>query len=1256
VRIFLSSTFIELRDHRDRAIHGITTSRHSAVAMEFFPAEAGEPLGAALRHLDSADIMLLLVGFFGGSCVPDGHGSTYTEAELERARAVEKPILTFVRTEAGVWQNRESNSDAREALQRVHEYASSARVTPAYFESPLELEARLVEALDRWEQAGRPGARRVFAAWDEVFGPSAIQPLSFGHPLVGRDAELRVFNDFLAGSRLIAVVSGRGGIGKSKLVRDWSAALPLDVAVLFVRDGAAWHPDVVKEVPVGRVVLIADDAHADADIGKLLALTRELKSSGRDAKAILMTRPSGAAVLDTQLARRFHPDDVLRVPRLSPLPKADSRALAELLLPPALHVHVPYLVAFAGDTPLVLVVAADLINHGVHLPEVTRQDDFRRLVFDRLLDEYRAGTPGWVDWWNKSLDLIAAVGPLAAESLFVESAASFLARPSDEVIRAIDVLRTRGLLSRRGGIHVVPDALADHILEGAAFRPMGEPTGYVQRVFEVFGETHLTEILANAGEAEWQRSGAHGLLTSEIWRIVLGRIEGVRGWELRHRLKSLERSAPYFPDRVIQVVDLAQRIADELGADEQAEVLRGLPPLLRALRFHLEFIRPAVERLFPLAQEDRRAPHSYPDHAARVLDEMASYGRQPVSFNEEMLRVAGDLAERAGAFEAAYTPLNIIDELLEREVELHDSDERSIRISTTGLNYPAVAAVRRDALALTERLLNRPEPSVQVKAFKVLERLVGGSIRMMGRLPAAEEQEWQDAERVTVLDIIERRIETGEVSPVLVHQVRKSLARLRPLDGSSVATRIDGVLGRIQDSDDLIVVRSICTADWDFRDASNGYHESVAHALEARSLAVKVFMQGWPDATHRVHRLETVLRSASDYAALEYSAAGAFANELFADDIVLDTALHHMLANPDGALAQFMPFALSALRTKNRVLYRRFAMRLTRPNSRELFASAAVQVAAFSEPDSNDLAVLATSLRRDSVTIRKLAIGGFGRALATNPSADLASVVAQCVRLDQQLVEEVSEALFRYIDGATEVNPQVAKTFFDELVEVPELGGYHVLATVARLAAATPGETARFLMARLQRSALEGWRYEVVPGSVAGELDGSALRDWPGYVDFLRSLVGLLAEPTIRPEHVANCFWVCGGIDSTHLAVLDELAHAAGPVAGAQLVSLVGKAPPNLATTHPLFVCHVAQALGGHPDIRREVVRALVLNATPRSWSRTLGEAAPVWVSLRDESQQLLDRYPAVADLFDSLRQYAERRIGEDEAEDEPEE
>ena len=81
-----------------------------------------------------------------------------------------------------------------------------------------------------------------------------------------------------------------------------------------------------------------------------------------------------------------------------------------------------------------------------------------------------------------------------------------------------------------------------------------------------------------------------------------------------------------------------------------------------------------------------------------------------------------------------------------------------------------------------------------------------------------------------------------------------------------------------------------------------------------------------------------------------------------------------------------------------------------------------------------------------------------------------------------------------------------------------------------------------------------------------------------------------------------------------------------------------------------MFASHIVDAIGGPPERTQGRGGAFIGNATPHGWSRTRGEAAPVWVTLRDQGQQLAERFPAVADLFDALRDYAERQIRDDEA------
>jgi hypothetical protein len=98
----------------------------------------------------------------------------------------------------------------------------------------------------------------------------------FRQVLRGRAAELDALSAFLADPRLIVgVLSGRGGIGKSKLLHDWSATVT-GATVLYVRDNAVWHGEAFKEIPVGNIVIVADDAHRLSFLDELLALVRAL--------------------------------------------------------------------------------------------------------------------------------------------------------------------------------------------------------------------------------------------------------------------------------------------------------------------------------------------------------------------------------------------------------------------------------------------------------------------------------------------------------------------------------------------------------------------------------------------------------------------------------------------------------------------------------------------------------------------------------------------------------------------------------------------------------------------------------------------------------------------------------------------------------------------------------------------------------------------------------------------------------------------
>ena len=104
MKLFVSSTFRDLRPERDATIATLQRSNFLAIGMEYFASEPDSPLEVALRHLAESDAMILLIGFRAGSMIPSDT-ITYTGAEFEQARDRGIPMFVFIKTRGGTWVN-----------------------------------------------------------------------------------------------------------------------------------------------------------------------------------------------------------------------------------------------------------------------------------------------------------------------------------------------------------------------------------------------------------------------------------------------------------------------------------------------------------------------------------------------------------------------------------------------------------------------------------------------------------------------------------------------------------------------------------------------------------------------------------------------------------------------------------------------------------------------------------------------------------------------------------------------------------------------------------------------------------------------------------------------------------------------------------------------------------------------------------------------------------------------------------------------
>jgi transcriptional regulator with XRE-family HTH domain len=604
---------------------------------------------------------------------------------------------------------------------------------------PLDAAVRLIDTYF-------PGWREPFldvpepGPWltgNEFFSPfSGDQLYAHTWDLVGRAAELAEIRSFLDGSQKLATIVGRGGIGKTRLLRAVAAAAENSHAftVRFVETGIAIKPEHFKLLPVTpRLLIIIDNAHERADIAEMLAGVNRARSS---AKYLLSLRPYGLTQLAADLRRvGLHLSDVPSW-NLKDLKARDAEALAREILGEGINAGVARRLAqTTADCPLITVVGAGLIKRGRLAPQLLEgqdsiRDEILRAFHDALVADPATGDP---ELRRAILDAVAILQPVRTGDInFRTTLEKLTSVPFDRIVPHLKSLEDAGILLRRGeSVRIVPDLLSDVILAEASFdKRSGVPTGYVARVRKASDGEALQHVFINVNQLDWQvrqdYSGA-SLLVDALWSALEEefRPAGVHG---RIAIIRLLRKVTFFqPDRTLALiqwllehptttVEDTDHVLAHLYSPSGEDVLREVPPLLKSIAYNFDYLPKAADLLWELAQRDERPTNQYPEHPMRALTELAGFetGKHP-AFNEALI----DAAERWLADERVgdlrHSPFDVLEPLLATEGHDHTSDGLSISLRPFTINAEVVRGLRDrvTGLALLEARSAHPRRAVR---------------------------------------------------------------------------------------------------------------------------------------------------------------------------------------------------------------------------------------------------------------------------------------------------------------------------------------------------------------------------------------------------------------------------------------------------------------------------------------------------------------------------------------------------------------
>ncbi|UKA63448.1 helix-turn-helix domain-containing protein [Arthrobacter sp. FW306-04-A] len=1118
---------------------------------------------------------------------------------------------------------------------------------------------------------------------EEHFDASRSTIFNHEWNLSGRREELDalVTAAYQPSANLVFLV-GTGGVGKTRMLKALADAAPTqhDLVRVLPGDSQVAGADFERLPHDGGLTLIIDDAHELTGIASVVA---GIWRRNRDAKIVLATRPYGLRPLREELARAGLLPEDKKVVELRDLSFEDATALArEALTDDVPKTVARRLAALTADSPLATVVGGVLIRRGQLDPGALEQNDnvrdqIMRGFRDALVEDPLADDP---PTRHAVLVAVAALQPVRTnETSARDSLSKIVGKPYDELHKHLRSLENAGILRRRGeSLRIVPDLLGDVILADAAF---GETdlhgTGYLARIEPLADGTSAEHLFVNVNRVDWQvrnkRPEAPSLADS-LWAAFQTRIKNADLIGRRDQVGLLAKVAYFQPERALMVTrwlidNPTERISDENAfwrghiTPAYTEVLHALPPALKFAALSLNTLPDALGQLWELACIDERPTNPHPQHALRILRELAEFDlAKPVAFNSRVV----DIVSTWFADGLGISPFEVLEPLLATEGDESSSRGHTITFRPYSLNPSSVIEVRKRIIDLAFDELSSTDLRRAGAAVRFLKSALHYPIGTFGRPVSTDEQQAWTPGFVDTIERLGATAAKGALDPAVLVAIRDALFwHENYSDSPTRAAAERAVLSLPRGVDSLLAL--VVHDGWGhlLRDPDDDYQKMEAKRLELMHEVVTGL--SLYTETQIVELLVARLRADRQVNGETAGQPGPVVASLIqARRGLAHALLEHIRTSPWPAdLDPVLPVVLATLAEDD--------PRTALDDARDLLARGPVErrravAQALSwnrgtrEPRTEELDLL-LQLASDPDQVVRGCVARAAQMLASGHPGEVTRLIAAVRFADSGDLAEEIFTCFRSQIGISWNNfsESQIEVIRKDLLELADIGGYSVSEALAIRSASEPEWVIRLLQDRVERAenlkSLDGYR--ATPFHWDNRL---RIRETAGFVASLNGILVWIADGLdswIRRKMGAEVFAaVAVRYDSQVVDVLST-ALAFGSEEMTRAVSAVlHEAPRTFIWDQPDFVrsaLHAARRLG--EKARREMTGALWSATISGFRSGTPGEPYPETLEQRDRSRTMAEHFPAGSleeRFYSDMAKSAERDIARELAEDAP--
>ena len=214
-RVYVSSTYSDLRECREKVCAALRKLGHEDVAMEYYAAGPSRPLERCLEDVAACDLYIGIFAWRYGF-IPPAQDKSITELEFRKAVAEHKDCLIFLLKEGASWPTDQIEFASYQRMEALRKELSENYVV-GFFTGKDDIEARVMESMISWE------ARRQRTRGPQTKHiPFQAPPLPAHY--IERTAAFREVTEPLLrnvtdqnGILVVSALHGLGGIGKTAL-------------------------------------------------------------------------------------------------------------------------------------------------------------------------------------------------------------------------------------------------------------------------------------------------------------------------------------------------------------------------------------------------------------------------------------------------------------------------------------------------------------------------------------------------------------------------------------------------------------------------------------------------------------------------------------------------------------------------------------------------------------------------------------------------------------------------------------------------------------------------------------------------------------------------------------------------------------------------------------------------------------------------------------------------------------------------------